>query len=67
MVVKKRRGDSWKPFWSWLAYTFIAAVGITFLVSGFLDQSTNIMKAFLEYFIGIILLSSSIQKVKYRS
>jgi hypothetical protein len=67
MVTKKRKTASWKPFWSWITYTFIAAVGITFLVSGFLDQNNNIMRAFLEYFIGIILLSSSIQKVKYKS
>lgn len=69
MAVKKTKvrrisGGSWKSFWSWIAYVFIAAVGITFIVEGFLIQSSNIMTAFLEYFIGIILLGSSIKRIK---
>lgn len=68
MVAKKRRGNSWRPFWSWLAYVFIAAVGLIFLVMGFWEQSNGeLMPAFFEYFIGIILLGSSIKKVRYGS
>jgi len=69
MPAKKRKVKitraSWKPFWSWIAYAFIAAVGTTFIVEGFRIQGSNIMTAFLNYFIGLILLGNSIRKLKY--
>ena len=56
---KAPRKTSNKSIWSFLLLVFIAAVGLTFIVEGFLTQGVNKLAAFVEYFIGIVLLAIS--------
>jgi len=58
-MAKRKTVSKNKKIWSFLLLVFIAAVGVTFVVEGFLTQGANKLAAFVEYFIGIILLAAS--------